>query len=504
MPIIMRLKLLFALLIVLPAFHLSAFEYAYEGKTLSYVITDPDARTCMVSQNPDIDGILSIPEVVSLDGIDYTVTSICEFAFKDCGNLTSVIIPPTVRFVGEDAFGGCRGLVKNAYPSTLNDPFPTNRGKTKNISYNPEDIMIEDDIIYNGEMTTIVFVPLDFEGDLISPESVTSVGDYSFLECHGLTSFKNGESVQTIGNAAFYNCSALAMAELGDGLLSIGDHAFFECSSLATIKVGRSLKTIGNSAFNNCSELTYFDFSGSLETIGSFSFKGCSSLTSIEIGDLVQTIDEYAFEKCKGLTSIVMGNSVKTIGSHAFAGCEGLTSLVLDHSVETIGNSAFIDCNGLISLELSNSVKLVEERAFYCCRGLESVMIGASVESISDKAFYGCHNLKSVLCEADKPLEGCSSEIFSNTAYESAVLYVPEGSMEQYSTTSPWSLFNSIAVGGSGVDDIIADMDSEMDPSVPCMIFDMNGRDIANTINGLSKGVYIVLQNKVVRKIVVK
>ena len=46
-------------------------------------------------------------------------------------------------------------------------------------------------------------------GDLVIPDSVTSIGDYAFSGCSGLTSITIPDSVNFIGSYAFYYCSKL-------------------------------------------------------------------------------------------------------------------------------------------------------------------------------------------------------------------------------------------------------------------------------------------------------
>ena len=60
-------------------------------------------------------GAITIPS--SLGG--YPVTSIGEYAFKDCSGLTSVTIGNSVTSIGNDAFKGCDKLVEVINKSSL-------------------------------------------------------------------------------------------------------------------------------------------------------------------------------------------------------------------------------------------------------------------------------------------------------------------------------------------------------------------------------------------------
>ena len=81
-------------------------------------------------------------------------------------------------------------------------------------------------------------------GDLTIPESVTfrgcpypvtSIGDYAFRGCRGLTSVTIGNSVTSIGKGAFYKCTGLTSVIIGNSVTKIGYWAFGGCSGLTRI-----------------------------------------------------------------------------------------------------------------------------------------------------------------------------------------------------------------------------------------------------------------------------
>ena len=121
---------------------------------------------------------------------------------------------------------------------------------------------------------------------------------------------------------------------------SIGNYAFRGCSGLTSVSIPNSVTSIGDYAFSGCSGLTSVTIPGSVTSIGYSVFSGCSGLTSVTIPSSVTSIGDRAFYGCSGLTSVTIPNSVTSIGDYAFSGTR-IQSLTIGTGVLTIGNSAF-------------------------------------------------------------------------------------------------------------------------------------------------------------------
>ena len=149
---------------------------------------------------------------------------------------------------------------------------------------------------------------------------------------------------------------------------SIGDWAFDGCSGLTSVSIPNSVASIGEGAFRSCSSLTSITIPNSVVSVGNWAFRGCSGLTSVIIGNGVTSIGIYAFYNCSGLTSMTIPNSVTSIGDYAFHGCSGLVSVTIPNSVTSIGDYAFYDCN-LRTIILPASVSSIGKGAFNCLDG---------------------------------------------------------------------------------------------------------------------------------------
>lgn len=84
--------------------------------------------------------------------------------------------------------------------------------------------------------------------------SVTSIGNYAFLDCPNLTSITIPDSVVSIGAFAFCNCSNLENVVMpndsNSSLKSIGADAFYQCPKLKSITIPSSVISIGRCAFD--------------------------------------------------------------------------------------------------------------------------------------------------------------------------------------------------------------------------------------------------------------
>ena len=104
-----------------------------------------------------------------------------------------------------------------------------------------------------------------------------------------------------------------------DGVTSIGEWAFDGCTGLTSITIPNSVTSIGDGAFG-CTGLTSITIPNSVTSIGEWAFQECSSLTSITIPNSVTSISSYAFYGCTGLKEVTVPKSAK-IDDNAFKDC---------------------------------------------------------------------------------------------------------------------------------------------------------------------------------------
>ena len=175
-----------------------------------------------------------VSTVVINDGI----TSIGEWAFKDCDSLTSIAIPDSVTSIKMGAFENCDSLITITIPdsveSIVTDAFYNCNSLTSiTVDSNNAKYSDIDGILFNKDKTNLICYP---EGkkdtSYVIPDSVESIGYEAFYTCHNLTSITIPDSVTSIGDRAFRSCNNLTSITIPDSVTSIGDRAFDYCNNL--------------------------------------------------------------------------------------------------------------------------------------------------------------------------------------------------------------------------------------------------------------------------------
>ncbi|MCI6190706.1 MAG: leucine-rich repeat domain-containing protein [Clostridium sp.] len=137
---------------------------------------------------------LKIPS--EIDG--KSVTSIGNEAFGDYIGYTSIIIPNSVANIGRGALKGPGSSLTNINVDKENKYF-----------------ISEDGILFNKDKSELICYPCKKKDESYTiPDSVISIGEYSF-----------------------YGCSSLKRVIIPNSVVSIGESSFCKCTSLKSIKI---------------------------------------------------------------------------------------------------------------------------------------------------------------------------------------------------------------------------------------------------------------------------
>ena len=291
------------------------------------------------------------------------------------------------------------------------------------------------------------------------PKSVTSIGEFAFINCVRLKSiiFDASSNLKTIGKGAFSSAMNLTSIAISDTAISIGESAFSGTIRLTSITIPNSVTSIANNVFYESGIKTaIFDNSIYLSTVGltpgtgkllfgatnvnilvisrtftgfgeltnaasyfsgenpskfaviedynivgANAFKNATGLQAIDILTPLTVIKDSAFESTTSLTGITIPSSVSIIGQNAFKG-SGIKSITFKSDTPSlltnIGNYVFSDCSGLTEITIPDLVTSIGSYAFSGATSLTKVTLPKTntITNIAERMFHGASALTTI------------------------------------------------------------------------------------------------------------
>ena len=370
-------------------------------------------------------GDIVIPEVITYEGVDYTVVATAANAFLDCKDLTSVSLPPTCVTIARNTFKGCSSLQLSPLPATVTS---VGSGVFSGCS------SLQEVVIYPGWSKPISeeFANCDNLKRLIIADGATPV-------VMKLSAFGNGAEART----ALASIQYIYMGRNVDAsAYSNADQPFHNMTGLQTLVIGGETTTIQSTTFQGCTALTGVVFQNdNVTSIGSSAFAGCSSLTSIDLPPAVTVIEQSVFNGCRSLQSISVGDGVTSIGITAFYNT-ALTSFTFPSALTSIGQSAFENSKLQGDIVLPGALTAIGTQAFAGTQ-LTSVSIPASVTSIGAAAFAPIPSLASITLDEGNTSFQMADGALLNAAGTRLLVTAHEGSIgTSYSNATVTSIDN--------------------------------------------------------------
>ena len=441
------------------------------------------------SYTNEYSGSVTIPSVVTYNGTTYSVTTIGKAAFYNCSKLTSVTIPNSVTQIGGSAFESCSGLTSVTIPNSVtligNSAFKRCSGLIyatilpnsvttfgTNVFYGCSSLTsvvwnIKNGIEFSSSSEAPFYMGESQITSFIFGENVQHIPSYLCYGMNKLTSITIPNSVTTIGNFAFGLCKGLTsvncLAEVppflsGTAFSYKSIPVYVPCGKVATYKA-----TSGWKSFSNIQEpLAEYSISvySNNETMG-YAIVDKNSICGAQIS----ATPNYGYHFVKwsdGNTdnprtlTLTQNTTFTAEFAQAYSGqCGDNLYWSFDNNTLTItGSGAMWDEYpwGLFDARLTSVVwnakncadfssaseapfsdsrsqitsftfgESVQHIPAYLCYGmskLTSVTIPNSVTSIGDDAFYGCLGLTS-------PVYNAHCFVYMPSSYE-GVYVIPEG-----------------------------------------------------------------------------
>ncbi|WP_297243281.1 leucine-rich repeat domain-containing protein [uncultured Prevotella sp.] len=227
------------------------------------------------------------------------------YAFADCKNIGGdLLIPSSVKEIGDGAFSNCIGFfgtLEMTHPSRIDNLIKIGKEAFAGVRNITGALMIPNTVKEIGDGAFRGCISFDKHltlsknltkigkeafsgckkliGNLSIPNTVTEIGDNAFYGCEGLNAYLTiSDKLQRIGNYVFYGCSRLIGGlTIPNSVTEIGDYAFYNCGGLnGNLTLPTNLKKIGDKAFASCSKLHCEELvlPATLESFGEDVFQG--------------------------------------------------------------------------------------------------------------------------------------------------------------------------------------------------------------------------------------
>ena len=385
----------------------------YKGNSTNVVVP-----SCVTSIGESAFLYSKISEVTISD----SVTTIGQNSFFGCYKLWKITIGSGVVSIGDNAFGGCRFLQEITvsennvkYHSDGNCLIET-KSKTviwgcwKSIIPNDGSAIAIAKHAFWGKCPVISDKIVDIreqaiENDAVGPEKIDVADGNKKYHSNGNCLIENESktlilgcknsiipsdgSVTSIGNYAFLNCGGLKNIIIPDNVISIGDRVFEHCGGLEKIVVASNnptyhsngnclIKTESKTLILGCKN-SVVPTNGSVTKIGDYAFCGCEGLIRITIPIGITTIEEFAFCDCFSLMQLSIPDGVSFIGEGAFQCCGKLTKIILPNGLTSICNQTFA-YSGLTNITVSSTIKAIGAYAFYGCDKLTEIKFVGTID----------------------------------------------------------------------------------------------------------------------------
>ena len=321
-------------------------------------------------------------------------SSIGDYAFNNCANLTSITIPNSVT-IGDYAFNGCSNLTNISHLHAVIATFNYNysgstsstitliNGQTLNRPTNPT----RSGYVFTGWYTNSSCTRrYDFTGTIT--DDMTLYAGWAEMSMYSVYSENQINPTSYTSSSPYYTSTSSTYSSSQKHIYLVAEETgthyiyykneysssyngyYLQIYNLTTDTTIRSSSTVINTFYSyssfSCSKgdiivISLYRYNTNYSSTAYFYFSGFNdaSTATVRISSAIEdgvldceVIGDYAFSNCSSLTSITMGDSVTSIGDYAFSNCSSLTSITIPNSVTTIGSSAFSGCSSLESITL--------------------------------------------------------------------------------------------------------------------------------------------------------
>ena len=210
-----------------------------------------------------------------------SVTSIGDWAFWGCKDLTEVTIPESVTTMGKDVFSNCPDLtIKGAagsyaesYAKEYDIPFEAISGTTDSTTATTTTTTTTDTELPDHDEPYGEDITWKLKDGVLTIYGKGAMMDYIWQSPFSGDEYEEvviSDGITRIGVNTFASVglsieppSKLARVSIPDSVTSIGDWAFYDCAELKEITIPESVTEMGKDVFLGCHDLTIKGVAGS-------------------------------------------------------------------------------------------------------------------------------------------------------------------------------------------------------------------------------------------------
>lgn len=305
-----------------------------------------------------------------------SVKIIENFAFKNCVNLSEIVLSDSIESIGLCVFYNTKWYKNLNETLVLGNKLI--KCKASEVNYVQTDDIKEIDAFAFSNSTSLKSVELT---------NITEIMDGTFYNCTDIEKIVLPDSLKKIGERVFYGCTSLTSIKLPSTVNFIDDSAFANCTSLVELEIPEAVTLISDAAFENCTSLKKIKLPSITTKIYHKTFFNCTALEEVVIPEKVIEIGDRVFENCHSLASVNISNDIKYLYHNTFFNCKSLKSIKLPENLLEINDKLFNGCDSLEEIVIPNTVTYIGENVFDNCANLSKLTIPDSVEFIGKNEF---------------------------------------------------------------------------------------------------------------------
>lgn len=369
---------------------------------------------------------LSVPETVTHENVDYTVTAVVQGGFRYC-QFKTIDLPDTITHIEEESFAYCTRMEKFVLPY----------GVTEIKASTFIDCRAMVNFFYKDATGNVV----------VTNDKVTSIGDHAFDSCISLTDFTCSTVLTNFGTCCFQNVDSISHfyfpSKTGTGEninnITVGSYAFADCDSLSWVYFESNLHEVDDFAFanSNTNMVLHYGYEGTYPGDPTYSAKWrrkqlASSVTtnfpiesdhivilqSNEYPGLKYTIENTdRYLDCQ-LSNTPAANKIKIIN-----GSDGKYAVIYEWKppVITIPNyynitTKALEIPGSLTFDgVSYPLKVIKAETFANrADDISTVKFNSGLVQICQRAFYKCNKITNLDFSSCDTLIEISNAVFNH------------------------------------------------------------------------------------------